>query len=119
MQEPGQKGRILTLPRSAGLQPAWDVAWHLDSCEKADYKSALRYFAGAVSRCARRERAHLDAATDSTGIVERRAPPRLEGDFQLKLAETVLGVPGAVRPGKNERRLALLRFPISAFCFLF
>ena len=39
-------GRILTLPRSAGLQPALDVAWHLDSCEKADYKSALRYFAG-------------------------------------------------------------------------
>src|ERR1017187_514145 len=45
-------GCILTLPRSAGLQPAFDVAWHLDSCEKADYKSALRYFAGAVSRCA-------------------------------------------------------------------
>ena len=45
-------GRILTLPRSAGLQPALDVAWHLDSCEKADYKSALQYFAGAVPRCA-------------------------------------------------------------------
>ena len=43
-----EAGRIRALPRSTGLQPALNVAWPLDLCQKADCKSALRYFAGSA-----------------------------------------------------------------------